>query len=725
MNLVKKLLILFLMLCLLIPISAAENEANALYSLGLIKGYDDSGKDFRLANKLTRAESIVQIVRFLGAEKEALTNNYKLPFDDVPDWAYNYIGYAYENGITSGRSATKFDPNGNIDAAQFLTLILRAMDYSDKNGDFTWSAPFELSQKIGLSSAGSYENFTRGDAFVICYNALLASKKDGSTVSKMMIEKEMFNEKALEYANRIANGEILVVACVGDSITEGHSSSNPAKYSYPAQLQKMLGQGFKVVNCGKSSSYVTSPDSEYNQRKDKPELWYPNTAEYKELMASGADIVIVMLGTNDARNMTSAAAETDFTNSYKAIIKEISSLPSSPDIYLSTNIPAVSGFMVEQGTVSSIPKLIRLIGKDMGLPVIETGENLGDYYRVMLLYNDMVHPTDISYPALAINFYNEVFGHSQTLPEVQKASGNVVFVSDSGKLENDGTSPQNAVDKLATAVAMLRDNGGTVVICGPLTLKETYLVKANNPITITSLYDGVDYRKNGAKLTVHGNLQMSSDLVIENVDMYSTLSAPAINCRYNNLTIGEGVSWSSSSESILPMAINAGTRVDSAVIAPEEISCYNNCNIMINSGSWSLVRGGNFRMTAYAAIGNIAENAKVAVIINGGDFPYTGGSATSASGMNNCDGEVYMEINGGTFKGNVVALHNIGANETNETVSFYGTLTMKITDGTFGNLMFKHSSGVPDFRGTSTLILSEKMSAYNNLSGFDHIPIEK
>ena len=79
------------MLCMLIPISAAENEANALYSLGLIKGYDDSGKDFRLANKLTRAESIVQVVRFLGAEKEALANNYKLPFDDVPDWAYNYM----------------------------------------------------------------------------------------------------------------------------------------------------------------------------------------------------------------------------------------------------------------------------------------------------------------------------------------------------------------------------------------------------------------------------------------------------------------------------------------------------------------------------------------------------------------------------------------------------------------------------------------------------------
>lgn len=714
------------MLCLMIPIGAAGNDtANALYSLGLIKGYDDSGSDFRLGNKITRAESIVQIVRFLGAEGEALSGEYTLPFDDVPEWASKYVGYAYTNGITSGRSATKFDTNSNVDIAQFLTLMLRAMGYSDKSGDFSWDSPFELAKKVGLIESTT-DDFTRGDAFLICYNSLLANTKDGTPVSQTMIEKGVFTDKAFEYAKRIANGEIITVACVGDSITEGHSSSNPSRYSYPAQLQKLLGQGFKVVNCGKSSSYVTSPDSEYNAKKDKPQLWYPNTAEYKKLMESEADIVIVMLGTNDARNMTAKAAEDDFVRDYKSLISDIRALPSKPDIYLSTSIPAVSGFMVEQGTVSTIPRLIRAIGKELNIPVIETGNILGDYYRVMLLYNDMVHPTDKSYPAIAINFCNEIFGRNNALPELPKAVGNVVYVSDNGGLENDGSSPEKAVDKLATAVAMLRDGGGTVVVCGALTLKETYLVKCGGAVTITSVSNGVDYRKDaGAKLIVHGNLQLSSDLVIENINMYSTLSAPATNCRFNNLTIGDGVSWSSSGANVLPMSINAGTRVDSGVIAPEDISCHNDCTIIVNSGSWSLVRGGNFRMTAYATIGNIDKDAKISVIINGGDFPYTGGSATAANGMNSCDGEVYMEINGGTFKGNVVALHNIGANQTGENAKFYGNLTMKITDGTFGSLMFKHSSAVPEYRGYSSLILSEKMSAYRTTQGFGYVEIIK
>lgn len=218
---------------------------------------------------------------------------------------------------------------------------------------------------------------------------------------------------------------------------------------------------------------------------------------------------------------------------------------------------------------------------------------------------------------------------------------------------------------------------------------------------------------------------MSSELAFEDLTLYSTLSAPAINCRYNDLTVGNGISWSASAPDILPMSINAGTRVDSAVIASEDVSCYNDCTVTINSGTWSLVRGGNFRMTAYATIGNVDKNAKVSIIINGGDFPYTGGSATAANGMNSCDGEVYMEINGGTFKGTVAALHNIGANETGENAVFYGNLTMKITDGTFGDIKFKHTSTVPEFRGNSTLILSEKMSAHRNISDFDHIEIAK
>ena len=40
------------------------------------------------------------------------------------------------------------------------------------------------------------------------------------------------------------------VACVGDSITYGHSVSGWGKNHYPAVLQQLLGDGYHVANFG-------------------------------------------------------------------------------------------------------------------------------------------------------------------------------------------------------------------------------------------------------------------------------------------------------------------------------------------------------------------------------------------------------------------------------------------------------------------------------------------
>ena len=672
-----------------ITVSEADKDAaEALYFLGFVKNEDGTG-NFALDKKLSREEAAALVAHFFGSGNVNLSTAYAFSADDT------------EN---------------EVNATEFLSLVLEAMGYSFDN-------PIDVANEIGLTDKTEYAVFGRCDAISILYKALFANKNDDFVVSEEMLASGRITEKSLGYAKRVASGETIIVACAGDSITEGHSASDKSKYSYPAQLQRLLGDGFEVINCGKSGAYVMNADSPYNYNENSSS-WYKNAAKYKTLMASGADIVIVMLGTNDARSMTDKAAENDFVVSYKSILADIANMESNPEIYLSTPIPAVSEFILEQGTATTLPRLIRNVGAELSLPVVETGDMLGDYFRVMLLYNDSVHPTDNSYPAIALQFYNEVFGHSEKLPELPLATGNVVYVSDSGSFVNDGSSPENAVDNLATAVAMLRENGGTVVVCGALTMKETYLAECGAPVKITSLYGDEDYRKEGAKLIVHGNLMLSSDVIIENLDMYSTLNAPSIYCRYNNLTIGEGISWSASSTSIYPMAINAGMRVDSAVLKAEDVSFFGECKVVINSGSWTLVRGGNYRKNAYSTIGTIEKGAKVSVIINGADFPYVGKSATAVNGMNSCDGEVYMEINSATFAGDVVALHNIGDNTTGENATFTGELTLKITSGTFGDLKFAQSSAVPDYSGISTLILSEEMSEYGNLSGFDRVELE-
>ncbi len=54
---------------------------------------------------------------------------------------------------------------------------------------------------------------------------------------------------------------MITIICIGDSITEGIGSSDFAKFSYPAQMQKILGENFKVINCGRNGATLMPPAS--------------------------------------------------------------------------------------------------------------------------------------------------------------------------------------------------------------------------------------------------------------------------------------------------------------------------------------------------------------------------------------------------------------------------------------------------------------------------------
>ena len=692
------------------PSGVNATVANALYFLGLVKGYDDSGSDFRLENDLTRAEAAVQVVRFLGAEKEALSKNYNLAFTDLPSWAVPYVGYAFEKGIVMGVSTTKFNPNGIITEAQFLTYLLRAMEYKDGNGgDFVWSDPFTLANSISLISHNApADKFTRGSAFDICYNALLAKCKGGEGVADKFIKNGVITEKSLGYAKRIADGETIVVACVGDSVTQGTGSSPASKYSYPANLQKLLGKGFEVVNCGKASSYVMNLDSEYNVKVKSPNLWYPNTAEYAKLKGTPADILIVMLGTNDARSMTEPAAIKDFISSYKDLIADFATMETNPEIYISSMIPATNADITNQGSVYILPDILKEIAQELGLPFIPTHENMHDYYYVMLDYNDRVHPNNDSYPALAENFYKEVFDANIEITALPYAKSDVVYVAGSGKRTNDGATAGTAVDNLGLAIAMLRKNGGTVVVSGEVAVKETHLVECGGNITVTSVYGGVDYRaKNSAKLSVSGSVTLASALTLENLDIDVTASGKGFNCNYNNFTVANGVNCTGDEQ----LAINAGYRIGAGALSPEQVSAHKDCTISIASGTWSVLRGGNMRTSGTNPIGTIDKGVKHTVNISGGKFTYVGVNANTAVGMNGCDGDVYFNVSGGEFFGGVYGVHRTGTNSTGTTAAFNGNLYMNVTGGIFHKeISIYHTADTPEIKGEKSLVVDPSLA---------------
>ena len=177
------------------PKSAGQTAAENLHTLGLLAGVGntaDGSVNFDVNGSLTRAQSVVQIVRFLGAEKTAKTQTNANPFTDLAVWAVPYVSYAYANSITSGRSATIFDPDTAMNDAGFLTLLLRVLGYADKNdgsGDFVWNNPYTLAKQVGLiDSTAPDTSFTRGDAFVICYRALTATVKSGDKLCDRLVK---------------------------------------------------------------------------------------------------------------------------------------------------------------------------------------------------------------------------------------------------------------------------------------------------------------------------------------------------------------------------------------------------------------------------------------------------------------------------------------------------------------------------------------------------------
>ena len=77
---------------------------------------------------------------------------------------------------------------------------------------------------------------------------------------------------------------------------------------------------------------------------------------------------------------------------------------------------------------------------------------------------------------------------------VSFAAEKVVFVSN--KASGNGSSASSPVGSLEAALSKLGSDGGTVVVCGKVDVSANITVPAHKgKLTVTSLYDGVDYRK--------------------------------------------------------------------------------------------------------------------------------------------------------------------------------------------------------------------------------------
>ena len=291
-------------------------------------------------------------------------------------------------------------------------------------------------------------------------------------------------------------------------------------------------------------------------------------------------------------------------------------------------------------------------------------------------------------------------------------STDVFFVSNTaGADSNAGTSAAAPLKTLGKAYSKMT-KGGTLVICGEVTIPSAFTpVDAGGMVIFTSVYGGKDYRDSGARLNIGGNMGFANATGFERMNLRITASELVFSGRFHSLSFGTGV------------AVTNGTGV-SDFKYPSVIGGYNNpatlaagssaadFTVCIRSGTWHDVMGGNRRTVKTSAFGKLSGD--VTVRISGGTF----NGIVSASGMNVHTGRLYLgTADTPVFKDTVYGYYRYGtmpAASLRTTAKYSGGMMVRLAGGTFksgfrlGKSQVKDlgASNLPQIYGAATVVVT-------------------
>ena len=171
------------------------------------------------------------------------------------------------------------------------------------------------------------------------------------------------------------------VACIGNSITDGHGIDMATAYGYPALLQKKLGSGYWVKNFGVSGRTMLN----------KGDFPYMNEVAWKDALAFKPDIVVIKLGTNDSKPQNWQYGK-EFKQDLEQMIKELRAVSPKARIILCTPIPAFksSWDINESVIVNDIIPIQQKVAKKQGLQVIDLHTLFANSEDLVL--PDGIHP---------------------------------------------------------------------------------------------------------------------------------------------------------------------------------------------------------------------------------------------------------------------------------------------------------------------------------------------
>lgn len=184
------------------------------------------------------------------------------------------------------------------------------------------------------------------------------------------------------------------IACIGNSTTYGYGISGWPTKNYPYVLSELLGSEYHVANFGLSSHCV-------QDSADKP---YRNTDVFTRSIAYDADIIILMMGANDAKPENWQGIDA-FTQAYLALLDAYLQNGEQSQVWLCTPVfphPLSDGtvsFGIRPDAMEEICTMIRELAAGAGYPLLDMYALTADHPEWFL--DDGVHPNAAGAAAMA------------------------------------------------------------------------------------------------------------------------------------------------------------------------------------------------------------------------------------------------------------------------------------------------------------------------------------
>jgi acyl-CoA thioesterase-1 len=174
--------------------------------------------------------------------------------------------------------------------------------------------------------------------------------------------------------------QVIKVACIGDSITEGAGVDNPTVNAYPIVLGRLLGTNYQTRNFGVSGRTLL-------RRGDYP---YWNETAFRNATNYLPNIVTIKLGTNDSKPQNWRFKD-QFGSDLSDMIDVFTNLPSHPRVIVCLPVPAYGlQFDINPDIIKNeIIPIIKEVAKHKRVMTVDLYTALSGRPE---LFPDLIHP---------------------------------------------------------------------------------------------------------------------------------------------------------------------------------------------------------------------------------------------------------------------------------------------------------------------------------------------